>query len=168
MRRIKPLIAFSAAFLFLSSLQVSADSWQDNDFSLSWTIEAQELIMTVSARTTGWIAVGFNPTRMMRDANIIIGAVLPDGTVVVEDHFGTGLTSHRKDTEIGGTSNVRVISGEERNGSTTITFAIPLNSGDSRDAALTAGEKAVVILASAQRDGFTVKHNKRTKTEIGL
>lgn len=168
MRRIKSLTALAAAFLFLSSLQVSANSWQDNDFSLSWTIEGRELVMTVSAGTTGWVAVGFNPTRMMRDANIIIGAVLPDGTVVVEDHFGTGLTSHRKDTEIGGTSDVRVISGEEKDGTTTITFAIPLNSGDSRDVPLAAGEKVTVILASAQRDGFTVKHNKRTKAEIGL
>ena len=154
--------------VLLSAMSVSAGSWKNDDFSLAWTVEGSELLLTVSAPTTGWVAVGFGPSRMMKDANIVIGAVLPDGGVMAEDHFGTGLTSHGKDTENGGAANLRVISGEERNGTTTISFAIPLESGDPKDARLVPGSKIVVILASSSRDTFTSKHTRKAKAEIQL
>ncbi len=157
-------------FLFLlalfSALPLSAGSWKNDDFSLTWTVAGSEILVTVSSQTTGWVAVGFGPSRMMKDANILIGAVLPDGSVMVEDHFGTGLTTHGKDTDNGGAANLRVISGEERNGTTTISFAIPLNSGDPKDTRLVPGSTVAVILASSSRDSFAAKHNRKAKTEI--
>ncbi|MCX7656026.1 MAG: DOMON domain-containing protein [Treponemataceae bacterium] len=142
--------------------------WQNSDFQLSWKIEGTSLVMTVSAATSGWVAVGFNPSSMMKDANIIMGAILPNGTTVIEDHFGTSLTAHRKDSDLGGTNDVRLISGEEKNGKTTITFSIPLNSGDRYDRPLAGGSKVTVLLALANQDNLTSKHNKRTKVELTL
>jgi len=152
----------------LCAAMAQEKTWQNADFQLSWKIEGPSLVMRVSAATRGWVAVGFNPTSMMRDANILIGAVLPNGTTILEDHFGTGLTSHRKDTDIGGTNDVNLISGEEKDGRTSITFSIPLNSGDRYDRPLATGSKVTVILALANQDNITAKHSKRTKVELVL
>jgi hypothetical protein len=143
-------------------------SWENGDFALRWKIEGKNLIMTLTAKTTGWISVGFDPSSIMRDADIIILAVDASGKVLAEDHYGTSPTGHKKDTDIGGQENVTVISGEEKNGSTTVTFSIPLDSGDSKDKVLFAGKKVKVILASSTKDGFTSKHNKKGKVEITL
>ena len=69
--------------------------WKTSDASLEGVLEAE---------TDGWIAVGFDPSKGMQDANIIIGYV-EDSTVFIRDDFGTWLTSHADDEELGGTKD---------------------------------------------------------------
>ncbi|MCK4516427.1 MAG: hypothetical protein KAU31_14290 [Spirochaetaceae bacterium] len=59
------------------------------------------LVLLMSAVTTGWIAAGFDPSRQMADANIIIGYVA-DGEVFLRDDFGTGNVRHGADVDNGG------------------------------------------------------------------
>ena len=42
---------------------------------LQWRTDDEYLYINVSAPTTGWVAVGFDPTNQMANANIIIGYV---------------------------------------------------------------------------------------------
>lgn len=142
--------------------------WESKDFTLTWKIEGTVLTMTVAAPTAGWVSVGFNPSRIMKDANIIMGTVLSNGTAVLEDHFGTGMTAHQKDTAIGGTNDATLVAAEEKDGWTRVTFSIPLNSGDSKDSVLIAGKKTVILLASSTVDELGRKHNKKTKVELEL
>ena len=114
--------------------------------TFAWRIDGEELEVELTGPTTGWIAVGLKPSRMMRDANILIGYV-NGSQVVMEDHFGTTMTAHRADESLGGTTDLEILSGEERDGSTTIRFRIPLDSGDEYDQPLSAGETIRVILA---------------------
>lgn len=153
-------IAFSAA----------AQDWTETvveDMTVRHAIVGSELFLSVSAPTTGWVAIGFEPTRAMADANILIGYV--DGNqVVVEDHYGNGIFSHRPDTRLGGDDNVTVIGGSETNRATTIEFSIPLNSGDQYDKVLTAGQTAHVILAWGANDNTGRQHRRRYSTTIQL
>lgn len=80
-----------------------------------WAVQGDTLFIKLSAPTTGWIAVGFEPARMMKDADIIIGAV-SEGEVLIEDHFGLKPTSHIRDEEIGGTNDVTILGGSEKTG----------------------------------------------------
>ena len=84
--------------------------------------------MELNGPTTGWVAVGFDLTQQMLNANIIIGYVV-SGTPVIRDDWGVQATSHRDDTLLGGTSDVITDGGFEEGGSTEIHFTIPLNSG---------------------------------------
>lgn len=139
------------------------------DMRLSWRVIDASLEVEVTAPTTGWVAVGFKPSRAMQDANILIGYV--DGSnVVMTDQFGTTMTGHRPDEELGGTSDVDVVSGEERDGSTTIRFTIPLDSGDEFDQPLAAGETLPVILAHGPDDADDTRtyHAARGGIEITL
>ncbi len=140
-----------------------------SDITLMWKTNNAEdsLLVKVSATTVGWVAVGFDPTVGMQDANIIIGYVVND-TAYVRDDVGTGLHSHAPDTTLGGTNDVADIAGTEDGGITEISFTIPLDSGDLQDQVLVVGESYVVILAWGTDDDFDALHTVRVTTEIDI
>lgn len=138
-----------------------------SDISLEWLVEGDELHMTISAPTTGWVAVGFKPSRIMKDANFVIGYV-SGGEVFIEDHFGSGTFAHKPDTELGGTRDVTLKSGSEENGTTSLSFSLPLSSGDEYDREITPGEEIKVLLAYGGNgeDNFNAKHRFRTSAQL--
>lgn len=133
--------------------------------TFAWKVDGDTLHGKISAKTKGWVGVGFNPSKKMKDANYIIGYV-KDGEVKVADHFGNKNTGHSDDEKLGGSSDVTLVGGSEDGGMTTIEFTIPMDSGDKYDQALTADGDTVVMLSyGPDRDSFKPRHkNKATKT----
>jgi len=146
------------------NLVTAGENW-----SFSWKFLSDEIEFTVTAPTTGWVAIGFNPSRMMKDAHYILGYV-ENGQVVVRDDYGNGLTSHVSDDSLGGRQDFRAIGGTEEQGVTTIVFALPLDSGDQFDEVFTPGTSYKVLLAygTENADNFTAKHKGRTSIEVVL
>lgn len=141
-----------------------AEGWNDyttDDVVFQWRVEndGATLHVKLSAPTTGWVAVGFDPSVMMKDANFIIGYV-EDGTGYIRDDFGTGVTTHEADIVLGGNSNVTLIEAGESGNMTEIDFSIPMSSGDLYDAVLTQGETYTILLAYGPSGGddFTSAH----------
>ena len=141
----------------------------DEDWSFSWRFIEQEIEFTLNIPTTGWAAIGFDPSRMMKDAHYIIGYV-SNGSVFLRDDFGTADTKHAPDTSIGGTEDVRLISGTEQDGKTTLVFAMPKDSGDVYDKVLQEGSTYTIILAygANEADNFTSIHRARKSVEVKL
>lgn len=137
------------------------------DIFFQWKTEGTTLLGILQAPTQGWVAVGFDPGRGMEDANIIIGYV-KDATASVRDDFGTWFSSHDDDEKLGGTRDVTVLGGSEGDGITTLRFSIPLDSGDSNDKRLIAGNEYTILLAYGARDDFTGMHRKKGKVQITL
>jgi hypothetical protein len=133
--------------------------------SFQWKVDGSELEAVVSAPTQGWVAVGFDPVQMMRGANFII-AYVQNGQVTIADHFGSQLTNHEDDAALGGAANVTAVEGSEANGTTTVTFRIPLDSGDQYDKALVAGQEYQVLLAYGSADDFETQHDQQARTKI--
>ncbi len=150
-----------------------AQDWQElnvSGFTLRWaTVSTTELSVELSAPTTGWIAVGFDPTQAMQNANILIGYVA-SGVPEIRDDFGIALTSHAADTTLGGTNDFAIDGGSESGGTTEIQFTIPLNSGDQYDRVLEPGNTYTVILARGfdGADNFTSPHSEFTSAQIEL
>ena len=139
----------------------------DADVTFQWKIEGNNLHIVLSAPTEGWVAVGFNPSRVMKDADYKL--VYVDGsTVNMEDHFGTALFAHKIDTSLDGSSDFQVIEGKEEMGITTVDFTIPLNSGDQYDKVLAEGDEVKVLLAYGVRDNLSQIHKKRGSLTIIL
>ena len=139
-----------------------------NNITLQWMPDTLgNLLVKVSAPTDGWVAVGFDPTTAMQDANVIIGYVSND-TAYIRDDFGTGLNSHASDIGLGGTDDVADIGGTETGSVTEITFTIPLDSGDSYDRVLLVGQVYSVILAYGADDSFDTQHTVRVGTSIEI
>jgi len=137
------------------------------NITLRWRVNGQNLDVILSAPTSGWVAVGFDPTSMMRDANFVLTEV-NDGVAVARDDYGTGLTSHASDVSLGGTDNVTNLTGTETGGTTEVSFTIPLDSGDEFDRPLEPGAAYRVLLAYSVSSDLSVKHTQRTAVEITL
>lgn len=170
----KSLIAaslFSASLICAPIVTHAADyphSIKSGDMAFAWSVDGDKLAAKVTGPTTGWVSVGFNPTSRMKDANIIIGYV-KKGKVKIKDEYGTAGTQHKSDTKIGGTDDVTVIGGTEENGSTTIEFSIPLNSGDAKDGVIDPTADTKVILAyGPERDSFRLKHPRAYTVTVNL
>jgi len=151
---------------------VTADGYKTaakGDMRIEWKIDGANLRVRLSARTKGWVGVGFDPSTAMKDANFIIGYV-KDGQAFIRDDFGAGMFSHKADTDLGGKDNVTEKSGTEKDGVTSLAFTIPLDSGDATDRPLAAGKSAKVLLACGNDDAddFTTKHHDGGSVVITL
>ncbi|MEX2445518.1 MAG: DOMON domain-containing protein [Alkalispirochaeta sp.] len=127
------------------------------------------LEVELSAETTGWISIGFDPSRQMADANIII-AYVEDGELRIADDYGIGRMAHGRDTEHGGSDDIIAATGRQEDGVTTVEFTIPLDSGDDLDKPLIPGETYLVLVAYGP-DGaadFTTYHANRGSFELEL
>lgn len=140
---------------------------EEKGIRMSWAIDGDQLQVTVIAKTTGWIGVGFEPLRKMQGANFIIGYV-KDGEAVIEDHYGVSTKKHKKDIDLGGSDDVEDTGSSEADGSTKLAFKIPLDSGDEFDNKLEEGKKITVLLAFGKNDDTTSKHRTVVKTSIKL
>ena len=136
--------------------------------TFQWMTDDEYLYGMVTAPTTGWVSVGFDPTNQMANANIIIGYVDSNGMANIRDDFGTSSVSHASDTSLGGTDNIMEPDGEEGGASTMISFKIPLNSGDQFDRVLIPGNTYTIILAYGSADNFTGFHTMATMMDIDL
>jgi hypothetical protein len=135
------------------------------DFTFAYAVDGENLVGRVSYPTKGWVAVGFHPKKKMEGANLIVGSSSADGSVV-QDHYGEGPTRHRPDTALGGADNLIASSCAEEEGVTTVSFTIPLDSGDEKDGVIERGKETKVIFAAGKKDSFEHKHAAVAKTTI--
>lgn len=151
----------------IDAVGAPAQSVEAIGMQLTWQVAGDQLQIELTGPTEGWIAVGFHATRAMKDADIYIGFVDGENTVMT-DQFGTGLIAHAPDEELGGSSHVTEVRGEEAEGVTRIRFSIPLDSGDAYDQTLVPGETVPVILAWGRADNTSTGHGERTSLQITL
>ncbi|MBU1196695.1 MAG: DOMON domain-containing protein [Proteobacteria bacterium] len=167
------LITVISLFLFvtLSSGSFAMDyqhTLDTKDMQFSWTIEADQIHVQLSAKTTGWVAIGFDPESVMEGANIIIG-VAKDDKAKIEDHYGNRKRGHENDTELGGTSDVLNPSGSEKDGVTTIAFTLPLKTEDKFDKEIkTEGMYRIMLAHGAGKDSFKSRHPYRAVYDVNF
>lgn len=117
------------------------------NYRLSWTVKEDVISIQASAKTLGWVAIGFEPTEQMKDADMIIGFFDSKGSTVI-DAFSTGpIGPHPDDISLGGTNDVISSSMTQRNGWTTLSFERKLVTGDKFDHPLS-GDKPIQVIWS--------------------
>jgi DOMON domain-containing protein len=173
-RRFIFIIWLSSILVFFSFSPIIAHDIQYTnkidvkDMSFLWKIDGDRIHIKLVAKTTGWVGVGFNPSKIMKDANFILGYV-KNGKPAITDHFGSGERMHQSDKKMGGENNFSNIFGKEENGKTEIGFTIPLKSGDSNDQEISVDKDTIILLAyGAGRDSFRALHKFRTRLTVNL
>ncbi len=146
-------------------------TYTTDNVTMQWMVEEDQTVLRVrlSAPTTGWVGVGFDPEVMMQGANFIIGYV-SDGNGQIRDDFGTGVIAHQADTVLGGTSDVTLIAASEAGGVTELEFTIPMASGDIYDTVLQEGATHTILLAYGPNgaDDFTTPHQYAKAVSLEL
>ena len=144
-------------------------SVEADGLAFEWRIDDDEIEVTISAPTTGWVSVGFNPERRMAGATYVIGYVDGDEVHVRHD-YGNAPTAHRSVVDLGGTSRIRPTGGREANGRTEISFRLPLDPGDEFYAPIVPGSENTIIWAygSDGAKSFTAYHERRGSFTVEL
>jgi hypothetical protein len=118
----------------------------DNGMAVRWRFEDTDLRMEVSAPTTGWVGIGFDPRVAMRDADFKIGYVAANNVTITDD-YGVANGAHRPDQEIGGSNDIIESEGSEQDGRTTIRFLVPAYSNDRFDKIFEEGRTYRILLS---------------------
>ncbi len=124
---------------------------KQDGYDLAWKIYDGQIDVKLTYETNGWVGFGIGKTGAMEGSHIVLGFVM-DGKAVVEDHFGVGGTNHSPQTKIGAKDSLTARGGSFVDGKTTITFTMPLNTGNPNDPVLVEGETFKVILANGGED----------------
>ena len=123
-------------------------------------IDGDMVRLALKAKTNGYVAIGFDPSERMKDADIILG-FMKDGQAVLNDMYSTGVTGpHPPDDQQGGQNNVTVFGGSKKDGVTVIEFERKLVTGDTKDKVIKTGSNKI-IWAVGDSETATSKHVKR-------
>ncbi|MDY0288095.1 MAG: DOMON domain-containing protein [Sphaerochaeta sp.] len=155
------LVSLSSSLCAAKSVELA------KDWSFSWVFKADTIEFTMTAPTTGWVSLGFNPTSRMKGADYIL-AYVDKGELFLSDEYGTGSTSHKSDLSLGGEDSAKALSFLAGGGRTTITFSLPQNSGDIYDTVFVEGEQCKVIAAYSSSKSLSSRHSKRGSAVIVL
>jgi len=138
-------------------------------FYIFYTVKDTVIYFGLHAKTNGWVAIGFEPKNIMKNADMIIGRVLPSGKAEVWDAFSTGLFGpHTEDIKLGGSDNLINFAGSEKHGWTDIEFCRELNTHDKFDKIIVPDTFMKMIWATGVTDDLYKKHNHRGKLIIKL
>jgi hypothetical protein len=134
----------------------------------SWKVDGRNLDIKLAAHTKGWVGVGFNPSVQMKDARFVLGYV-KDGQPVISNQFGDYYTHHEPVEALGEKSGVKLISGTEEGGVTTMEFTIPLASpGPNGKNINPSGMNTVLLAYGPDFDSFMFKHRFRVRLNVNL
>ncbi len=136
-----------------------------SDFDVHYTVDDVYAWFGLKARTAGWVAIGFEPSSRMKDADLVLGMV-KNGEAMISDQFSTDMYGpHFPDTELGGTNDILDYGGREENGYTVIEFKRLLATDDEFDRDIT-GDSVSIIIAYGSTDDFSRQHAWRQSLRI--
>ncbi|KAF6023515.1 moxd1 [Bugula neritina] len=121
---------------FVSTEDLSASLAPGGNFNVSWsfseTTPDSEIVFTISARTEGWVGLGFSPNGAMTGADLIVAWIDSEGTSHLVDMHGTGNWLPLVDSS----QDVSLVSASGVNGVTSFTFKRKINTCDDEDAVI--------------------------------
>lgn len=134
-------------------------------WEVHWASEGENAYFALRAKTSGWVAIGFQSGSRMNQADMVLGLVSSDKAAVY-DLYSTGdFGPHPADTELGGSNDVAEFGGKEAEGYTIIEFKRRLKTGDRYDYDLTK-EVHKIIWAYGSSDSFLFAHIAKGYGEI--
>ncbi|MHA2173963.1 MAG: DOMON domain-containing protein [Candidatus Hodarchaeales archaeon] len=142
----------------------------EGDFILYWKAIGNEIYFAMEGGTTGWIALGINPSFMMLGADMVFGWVLSNGSVEIVDAYATGPTGpHPADIDLGGSDDILDYNGSEVDQKTIIEFKRLLITPDTDyDNSIPVEGSVKFLWALGTSDLFDAQHAKRGSLQWSL
>ncbi len=134
-------------------------SLSGGNYIVHWKNDAENLYMALEGRAEGFVAIGFEPSQAMKDADMVMGWV-SRGKATVLDLYSTGIYGpHPPDEDLGGTDDILEFGGDEANGWTVIEFKRKMETGDGWDKAFKPGQTVDIIWSMSGSDSLAIRHN---------
>lgn len=119
-----------------------------------------DLVVGLRAETPGWVAIGFGGGPGMKNTDIVIAYVLPNGTVEIKDSYSTGFSGpHEDDRLYGGSFDIKDFGGSEVEGITTVEFSRSLRTLDGYDFQFLDNGSVRITWAYGPVDDFLSMHS---------
>ncbi|XP_040920021.1 DBH-like monooxygenase protein 2 homolog isoform X2 [Toxotes jaculatrix] len=137
---------------------------QDNLVCLKWGFDDLQGSITfmLAVNTTGWVGFGLSPNGGMKGSDIVIGGLGPSGSYFT-DRYATGNSMPVVDTQ----QSYTLLSMNEREGQTIMTFQRSIQTCDDQDFYITA-QSIKLIYAYGTTDEITYHGARRGTKEINL
>ena len=142
---------------------------QDNEYSkhqvfgdleIYSRVDGDMVRIAMKAKTDGYVALGFDPSEKMKDADIVLGGI-KDGKAFLFDMYSTGVTGpHPPDEQQGGRNDILIFGASKKDGMTVVEFERKLVTGDPKDKPIKIGENKI-IWAIGDSPEIAGKHVKR-------
>ncbi len=142
----------------------------EGHFELYWKFLDNDTIqMAIQAKASGIVAVGFDPTVRMKDADMVIGYRQATGEFELHDAWSLGETGpHPDDVDEGGSFDLLEYTVKESGGVTTAEFTRLLSTGDDLDNDIPREGKMTLIWATSNTDAFETTHTRRGTATIDM
>lgn len=139
------------------------------NFRLLWRIDQDRLDMAIDAKAAGWVSIGFDPTSIMANSDMIFCIIGSDGRLQAIDAWSSGpFGPHPADTDQGG-KNSLLASAARRSGDRVVfEFSRLLETGDKLDKPIPKSGKLKVIWAYSSSLAFNSKHQKAGSAVLDL
>jgi hypothetical protein len=130
------------------------------EFTLHARIADGNIVLAMTAPTSGWLALGVEPAdKFHKHADMIFGWVDAEGKPHVVDAFSPdSMGPHPDDRDLGGTMDIIAFDGREANGVTTIELARPLHLMDHFDHDIEVSTPVSLNWAVGASDDWTAQH----------
>ncbi|MCR4421438.1 MAG: hypothetical protein GYA61_03840 [Spirochaetales bacterium] len=136
-------------------------SFDNNNFIVYAEILKDIVYFGIESNASGWIAIGFDPTSAMKDADMILAVVL-DKEVKAFDTYSTGIFGpHPDDTSINGTYDILSFAGKKDNNKIYFEFSRKTDTKDSKDKPILKGKEIKLLWAYSDSTDIKSKHKKR-------
>jgi|DewCreStandDraft_4_1066084.scaffolds.fasta_scaffold00684_50 hypothetical protein len=146
--------------------QVSADN---GNVVIAWTIKDDRVFFGLDFKAKGWIAIGFDPTSVMANADMVFGMVPESGPVEAIDAYSTGTFGpHPPDAQLGGAPSVLQFAGSRQGDRIHFEFVRLLKTGDRYDKDIPSAGKLKIIWAYGPSMSFTAKHSKAGSVTVTM
>ena len=130
------------------------------DLEVYSRVDGDMVRIAMKAKTEGYVALGFDPSEKMKDADIVLGGV-KDGKAFLFDMYSTGVTGpHPPDEQQGGKNDISVFGASKKEGVTVVEFERKLATGDPKDKPIKIGENKI-IWAIGDSPDIAGRHAKR-------
>lgn len=154
----------------VSSGEYSKQTAFDNgNYRLLWEFEGNRVFMAIVAKTPGWVAIGFNPSTVMANADMVFGIVGNQGNAQTSDEWSSGIFGpHAPDVNQGGKSDILSFAGTRTGDTVVFEFSRLLDTGDKFDKAIPISGRFKIIWAYGPSLQLSAKHTKAGSATIQM
>lgn len=126
---------------------------------LHYKTDSTYIYLGIEAKNFGWFAIGFDPDRGMKNADIIL-IFVENGSLKVLDSYSTGIFGpHKGDKELGGQDNILHFNGRVSSEGYVAEFKRLLDTKDKFDRPLVKGKELTLIYAMSKSHNIKKKHD---------